>query len=151
MRVLPILCCLAGLLAGCDSLRGPHQAVVLPAVRGRVVDAVTREPVKAARVTRTAGESAMSNPASPQHGGERLQETPPARTAKDGTFEMGEVRGGFLLFERIPPLLVSLRIEHGAYRTFTTNVDLLVVKPVQTPEGSVIEVGELAVQPKGEP
>ncbi len=143
-----VLLCLAGLWVGCDSVRGPHQAVVLPAVRGRVLDANTGEPVKAARVTRTAGESALPSASSPAHGAQRLQETPPARTARDGHFAMSAVRAGFLVFERTPPLLVSLRVEHGRYRTFTTNVDLLVVQPVQTPDGPVIDVGELAIQPR---
>ena len=134
-------------LTGCDSLRGPHQGIVAPAVQGRVLDETTLEPVAGARVYRSAGSTSAPSPAE-RHGGEVLQEPAPASTERDGRFRLGEIRAGYLLFERTPPLLISLRVEHSRYRMFSTNVDLLKVQPVQTPAGPVIPVGDLHLTPK---
>ena len=142
MRRGAMLLGLAWLLVGCDSLRGPHQGVVAPAVQGRVVDAATLEPVAGARVHRVAGTTPQPSPAE-RHGGEVLQDPAPARTEPDGSFNLDELRSGYLLFERTPPLLISLRVEHSRYRTFSTNVDLLKVRPVQTSNGAVVAVGDL--------
>jgi len=134
-------------LTGCDSLRGPHQGIVAPAVEGRVLDAVTFEPVAGARVHRLSGTDPVPKP-SERHGGEVLQDPAPASSAPDGSFRLGAIRGGYLLFERTPPLLVSLQVEHSRYRTFSTNVDLLKVPPAQTSNGAVISVGDLHLTPK---
>lgn len=138
------------LVVGCDSVRGPHQGVVLPAVRGRVVDATTLEPVKGARVHRSAGLDDVP-PAKPQHGGAAMQAPAPASTDRDGRFCLGVVRGGYLLFEQTPPLLVGLQIEHPLYRTFSTNVDLLRVPSVQTGNGPEVDVGEVGLTLKRAP
>lgn len=138
---------LAWLVSGCDSLRGPHQGIVAPAVEGRVLDAVTLEPVTGARVHRVAAGTSTPS-AAERHGGEVLQDPLLASTGPDGSFRLGEIRGGYLLFERAPPLLVTLRIEHSRYRMFSTNVDLLKVQPVQMPAGPAIPVGDLRLTPK---
>ena len=138
------------LVVGCDSVRGPHQAVVMPAVRGRVVDSATLEAVAGARVYRSAG-PVSDQRAEPPHGGERLQAPAPAGTDRDGRFEMGAVRGGYLLFEQPPPMLLGLRIEHPQYRSFVTNVDLLLVPPVQTTKGSEVDLGDLPLTLKEAP
>lgn len=146
MRRGLLLAGLAILVVGCDSLRGPHQEIVAPSVEGRVLDAETHQPVGGARVHRVVGGTVEVKPAE-RHGGEILQDSPPAVTASDGGFRLGAVRGGYLLFERTPPLLVTLRVEHSRYRTFLTNVDLVKVPPAQTSNGPVVLVGDLLLTP----
>lgn len=137
----------AFLVLGCDSVRGPHQETVLPAVRGRVVDAATLEPVRGARVRRLAG-STDARTAAPQHGGAVLQAPAPARTDREGRFSLGVVRGGYLLFEQTPPLMIGLTFEHPRYQSFSTNVDLVLVPPVPTASGPEVDLGELRLYPK---
>jgi hypothetical protein len=133
---------LALTLAGCTSLRGPHQEYTAPAASGRVLDGATGQPIQGARVSRLTTRSEADDPFA-KTGGERLIEDSPAVTAADGTFYIPALRSAFLLFGSSGSLTLTLRAQHSGYQTLTTNLDLVKVKAVKTDRGPEVRAGEM--------
>ena len=135
--------------AGCDSLRGPHQQVVLPEVRGRVVDAATGGPLSGARLERLSANRRSKDPLD-QHAAERQMAPTPIRTDADGRFLFGEVRSGNLLFERAPVYVFTLTARQAGYLPLSTNIDLLKLRPVKRDGVLTVDVGDLRLERKAE-
>ena len=72
------------------------------------------------------------------------------RTDQDGTFRMKPLKGGYLLLERPAAYQFTLVVRHSGYQTLTTNIDLLVQRPVKTNHVLTVFVGDLPLKPKGD-
>jgi hypothetical protein len=135
------------LLAGCESLRGPHQEYTSPAVSGRVLDAVSGTPLKGARVSRLTSRPEAESPFQ-KTGGEQLIADSPAITEADGTFYIPALRSAYLVFGSSGSLTLTLRAERSGYLTLTTNLDLVKIKPEKTDRGPEVRAGELRLRAK---
>ena len=133
---------LALTLAGCASLRGPHQEYTSPAASGRVVDHATGEPIKNARVARLTSRSETQDPLS-KTAGERMIEDSPEVTGADGTFYIPAKRAAYLIFGSSSSLTLTLRAERSGYQTLVTNIDLVKVHAVKTDRGPEVRAGDL--------
>jgi hypothetical protein len=135
------------LLAGCGSVKGPHQQYTSPAVSGRVVDAASGEPIKGARVVRLYSKPEPVNPLL-KTGGEQLIADSPEITAADGTFYMKAQRSAYLLFGPSGSLTLTLRADRTGYLTLVTNLDLVHIKPEKTSKGPEVKAGDLRLRKK---
>jgi len=135
------------LLAGCGSVRGPHQQYDAPAVSGRVLDDATGQPLKGARVSRLAARPRAEDPLS-KTAGEKLIADSPVITEVDGAFYIPAVRSAYLLFSPSTSLLLTLRAEHSGYLALTTNLDLVKIKADKTDRGPEVRAGELRLKAK---
>ena len=142
-RILPVL-----LLAGCDTLKGPNQSYIAPAVEGRVVDAATGEPLRDARVQRHLKPPTRADSFSTK-GAEKLRTAPTLRSDADGRFRIAPDKGGYLLLERPGVFKFTLVVRHPTHETLTTNIDLLTIKPVKTNNVLTVFVGDLPLSGKG--
>ena len=147
MKRLLCLAVPAMLLTGCDSLKGPNQSYVAPAVQGRVVDAGSGAPLPDARIQRYLSKPANTDPLS-EKGAERLMTVPVIRPDAEGRFCVDPKRSGHLLFERTGVFQFTLVVRCAAYQTLTTNIDLIKIKPVKTNNVLTVFVGDLTLQPK---
>ena len=136
------------LLAGCDTLKGPNQSYIAPAVEGRVVDGVSGQPLRDARVQRHLKPPARSNSFSTK-GAEKLRTVPTLRSDPEGRFRIAPEKGGYLLLERPGVFEFTLVVRHPTHETLTTNIDLLKIKPVKTNKVLTVFVGDLPLSGKG--
>ena len=139
----------ACLWTGCDTLKGPNESDVAPAVEGRVVDAVSGAPLPDARVQRYLSEPKPSDPLK-EHGAERLFTVPSVRSDAEGRFRIDSAKGGYLMFARPGVFGFTLVVRHPTHQTLTTNIDLLKFKPVKTNGVLTTLVGDLPLDPKQE-
>jgi hypothetical protein len=146
MKQLFPLTLTAFLLAGCDTLVGPNQSYVAPAVEGRVVDARSGAPLQNARVQRYLGEPAKPDPFA-EKGAQRLQSVPALRSDAEGRFRISPEKGGYLLFQHSPVLELTLVVRCASYQTLSTNIDLIKLKPVKTNDVLTLFVGDLPLDP----
>lgn len=135
------------LLVGCDTLVGPNQSYIAPAVEGRVVDAATGAPLENARVQRYLKEPAKTDPLA-EKGAQRLQTVPSLKSDAEGRFRIKPEKGGYLLFQRPGAFQLTLVVRCSAYQTLTTNIDLVKIKPVKTNDVLTVHVGNLPLEPK---
>jgi hypothetical protein len=142
------LCAFLLLLTGCDTLKGPNQSYVAPAVEGCVVSAVSGQPLPDARIQRYLRNPNRSDPLD-NHGAERLLTVPSVRSGADGQFRIAPEKGGYLLLEHPSVLQFTLVIRHATHQTLTTNVDLAQIKPVKTNNVLTVFVGDLPLTSKG--
>lgn len=149
MKRLFCLGLLACLWSGCDSLKGPNQSYIAPAVEGRVVDAASGEPLSDARIQRYLGKPTKSNPLS-EKGAQRLLVVPTLNSDADGRFRIAPVRGGYLLLSQPGVFEFTLVVRQSSHQTLTTNIDLLKIKPIKTNNVSTVFVGDLPLEPEPE-
>jgi hypothetical protein len=135
------------LLAGCGSLKGPHQQYTSPAVSGRVLEAATGQPLKGARVSRLTSRPEADDPFL-KTAGEQLIADSPIITGTDGTFYIPAVRAAYLLFGPSGSLTLTLRAEHSGFLTLTTNLDLVKIKSEKTERGPEVRAGDLRLRAK---
>jgi hypothetical protein len=134
-------------VTGCGTLTGPNQEYIAPAVRGRVVDGRTSQPIAGASVRRHPGNPPPRDPF-PKKGGVLLMEPAPAVTDAQGYFRIPAEKSAHLLLTPSATLLITVLAEHSQYSATRTNLDLLLVQPVPTPHGPEVDAGELRLQPK---
>lgn len=135
------------LLAGCGTVTGPNQQYDAPAVSGRVVDAVTGQPIKSVRVSRLTTRPEAMDPFLKTAGQQMIADTP-VRTGADGTFYLKALRSAYLIFSPSSSLSLTLSAEHSRYQTLITNLDLVKIKADKTDRGPEVKTGELRLQPK---
>jgi len=140
-RILALLIPLL-LLTGCDTLKGPNQSFVAPAVEGRVVDAESGAPLQKAGVQRYLEPPSKQDPLA-EKGAQRLMTVPTIRSGPDGRFQIGPQRGGYLLMSHPGVFQITLVVRHDTHQTLTTNIDLIKVKPIKTNGVPTVLVGDL--------
>lgn len=148
LRCVNRLFCLALpalLLVGCDTLKGPNQSYVAPAVEGRVVDAESGEPLRDARIQRHLRQPTKTDPLA-HRGAERLRQVPTLRSDAKGQFRIAPEKGGYLLLERSGVFQFTLVVRHSTHQTLTTNIDLIKVKPIRTNNVLTVFVGDLPLE-----
>jgi len=116
----------------CDTLKGPHQSYLAPAVQGRIVDADSGEPLQNARVQRYLGKPTPNKDPFAEKGAQHLITVPVVNSDESGLFSIAPERGGYLLLEQPPVYEITLVIRHRTHQTLTTNIDLAKLKPVKT-------------------
>lgn len=134
-------------LVGCSSLRGPHQEYTLVAVKGRVVNAQTGEPIEGARVYRQVGPQSNYDPHR-MKGAELLTLPTPAVTDGNGQFRLPSERSAALLFQSSSITLFRLNVTHSGYQPLSTNIDLIKIRPYKTGRGPEVDVMDLGLQPR---
>lgn len=149
MKRLLWLVCLSAFSTGCDTLKGPNQSIVAPAVEGRVVDAVSGEPLPDAGIQRFLRAPSKSDPLS-EKGAERLLQVPTVSSDAHGVFRIAAEKGGYLLFSQPGVFAFTLVVRHPTCQTLTTNIDLLEIRPVKTNGVSTVFVGDLPLKPTAE-
>ncbi len=135
------------LVSGCDTLKGPNQSIVAPAVEGRVVDAVSGKPVSDARIQRHLQKPAKSDPLA-EKGAQRLLLEPTVNSDANGRFSIAPEKGGYLLFSQPGVYAFTLVVRHPTHQTLTTNIDLLEIRPVKTNDVLTVFVGDLPLDPE---
>lgn len=140
--VLPAILC-----SGCDTLKGPNQSYIAPAVEGRVVDSASGEPLEDARIQRHLREPTRSDPLATK-GAEQLRQVPTLKSDAEGNFKIAPVKGGYLLMERSGVFQFTLVVRHSTHQTLTTNIDLLKIKPIKTNDVVTVFVGDLPLELK---
>ena len=135
------------LALGCDTLKGPNQGYVAPAVEGRVVDARTGDPLEGVRVKRYLEEPEQQDPLATK-GATKLMQVPTASTDRDGHFFIVPEKGGYLLFEHPGVYELFLTLQRKDYQLLQTNIDLVKLKPVKTNKVLTVHVGDLPLSPK---
>ena len=147
MKTYVALALLAVMLIGCDTLKGPNQAYIAPAVKGRVVDAQSGVPLEGVLVKRYLEKPGQEDPFA-THGASKLMQVPFATTDAEGYFFHDPERGGYLLFEHPGAYEIYLVLQCKGYTTLTTNIDLVKIKPVKTNDLLVVTVGDLPLESK---
>ena len=147
MRILFSMLLLAVLVVGCDTLRGPNQGYIAPAVEGCVIDASTGEPVKGVLVKRYLERPGQKDPLDTR-GATKLLQVPTDSTDSDGSFHIVPERGGYLLFEHPGVYELFLTLQRRHYEVLVTNVDLVKIKPFKTNNVLTVHVGDLPIRPK---
>lgn len=142
--LMPVL-----LWTGCDTLKGPNQPYIAPAVEGRVLDAVSKEPLEDAHVQRYLGKPTRADPFA-EKGAQRLMTVPVLNSDAQGRFKISPDRGGNLLFSTPPVYEITLVVRHDTHETLTTNIDLIKMKPVKTNKVWTLFMGDLPLEPKRE-
>ncbi len=142
MNRLCFLLFLTLLWAGCDTLKGPNQSYIAPAVEGRVVDAASGQALPDARIQRHLRAPTQSDPLA-THGAERLLTVPSLRSDTEGRFRIAPEKGGYLLLERPGVYEFMLVVRHSTHQTLSTNIDLAKIKPIKTNNVLTVFVGDL--------
>jgi len=150
MKTYAALTLLAILMIGCDTLKGPNQGYIAPAVEGRVVDARSGAPLPDVIVKRYLEKPERENPLA-THGASKLMQVPFATTDAQGHFLHDAERGGYLLFEHPGAYEIYLVLQRKGYETLTTNIDLVKIKPVKTNDLLIVHVGDLPLESESEP
>ena len=116
---------LALLAAGCDTFAPPHQAWTDAQVKGRVVDAKTRQPIPEANVSRVLGKE-LGDAYAVEKGAKQMQRRPTVTsTDGEGRFLLVGEKTAYLFLESFPSYAVTLRIQASGYETlqrYFTNV-----------------------------
>ncbi|MCU0770843.1 MAG: hypothetical protein MUE94_03600 [Verrucomicrobia bacterium] len=147
MRQAGFLLFAALVSVGCDTLKGPNQSYVVPAVEGRVVDVCSGQALPHARIQRHLRAPAKSDPLD-RHGSEQLLMVPTVRSDAEGRFWIAPEKAGYLLLEHPGVLEFTLVVRHATHQTLTTNIDLVHIKPVKTNNLLTVFVGDLPLEPK---
>jgi hypothetical protein len=147
MRVLIGLFTMLFLVAGCSSLKGPNQEYTMVAVKGRVMDSETGQPVEGARVVRQVGARSEYDPRR-MKGAEVLTLPSPAVTSASGHFRLPSQKGASLLFQQSSITLFRLNVNHSDYKSFSTNIDLIKIRPYKTARGPEVDVMDLGLEPR---
>ena len=131
---------------GCDTVHGPSLDVVAPRVRGRVVDAVSGEPVAGVRAGRRL--TGWRQPTGGYRRGaeEFLLLQDEDRTGKDGLFELPPKRVALLFSLRDPGLQMGLELRHGRYLPWNTNFPVRALS--EDPSEPRIEAGDIPLTPR---
>jgi hypothetical protein len=139
---------LASLLLTCALVacktHSPSQYVA-PRVMGRVLDQQTHQPIPDVRVRRIRPEGGAHTRDTPK-GGQLMEQSPAARTGKDGTFVLQSVRD-LVLFRMIGWYSVSLSFEHTRYERFVA--DYTLANATNTAKGEpVVNTGDILLTPR---
>lgn len=134
---------------GCDSIKGPNQSYLAPAVEGRLVDATSGEPLPDGWVKRYLGKPSKPDPLA-EKGAQRLMTVPTVTSDENGQFQIAPEKGGYLLMTPAPVYNITLVARHQGYETLTTNIDLLKIKPVKTNKVLTVFVGDLPLKSKSD-
>lgn len=134
---------------GCDTLKGPNQSYIVPAVEGRVVDARSGEPLEEARVQRYLGKNTQPDPLATK-GAQRLLLVPTVNSDPQGQFRISPEKSGNLLLEPQPVYEITLVIRHATHQTLTTNINLIQIRPVRTNKVPVLQLGDVPLEPKSD-
>lgn len=137
----------AVLLAGCDTLKGPNQSYVAPAVQGRVIDAESGAPLEEARIQRHLRKPTKIDPFA-EKGSQKLRQVPTLRSDPEGHFQIAPIKSGHLLLEQSGVFEFTLVVRCASYRTLTTNIDLVKIKPFKTNNVLTVFVGDLPLEPE---
>jgi hypothetical protein len=134
------------LLTGCQ---GRKEGYLAPAMKGRVVDAVSGDPLPDAHLKRHLGKPAQSDPFA-EKGAQRLKTARRVDSDALGRFTIPPERGRYLLAYPPPVYDLTLIIRHAGHQTLTTNIDLIKIRPFETNGVLTVEVGDLPLEPDPE-
>ena len=135
----------SGLLCGCAELAPPHQSWTEAQVQGRVVDAVTGQPLHGATVSRVQ-KAPREDSGAGQHGAIQIQDRPTvAVTDKEGRFVLDPVKTAYLFLESYPTFEVVLRIQHSGHETLQRRMTNVTWTDRKSPP--LIQTGDLALKP----
>ena len=130
--------------SGCKSYS--PSPYVSPRVEGRVVDALTRQPIRNAEVRRLTADQ-RSWTMEPPKGGEVLKIGAAAvRTAGDGTFVLVSERS-INVIPRSGWFSVSLAFHHSFYQDFATNYTIAAATNTVTGE-PLVRAGDIPLVPR---
>jgi hypothetical protein len=121
-----------------------NSQYISPRVTGRVLDAVTSQPLRNVSIRRlTPGQ--IEAVGSPEAGDRSLERTPAIRAGKDGRFDLDSERD-LTLFRRASWYSVTLAFTHKGYERFVTNYTLTSAVVASNGE-PVVEAGIIMLQP----
>ena len=142
----PLGVIVSGFLLGCAELAPPHQSWTEARVDGRVVDAVTGQPLHGASISRVQKDPSP-DPGAGQHGAIQMQERPTvAVTDKEGRFVLDPVKTAYLFLESYPTFEVVLRIQHPGHETLQRRMtNVLWSDRKSAPR---IQAGDIALKPR---
>jgi hypothetical protein len=135
---------LAVLWAGCQSSPVLNSQYISPRVTGRVLDAVSSQPIRNVSIRRLAtGQSSTMDPTA--KGDQSLERLRSLRTDADGRFDLDSERA-LTLFRRAGWYSATLAFTHNGHERFVTNFTLAsaVIEPSGEP---VVNAGNILLQP----
>jgi hypothetical protein len=134
----------ACLLAGCQSSPVLNSQYISPRVTGRVVDAVTSQPIRNVSIRRqTPGQTGAVS--SLGAGDRSLERTPALRTDREGRFDLDSERD-LTLFRRADWYSVTLAFTRKGYERLVTNYTLTSAVVASNGE-PVVHAGSIFLQP----
>lgn len=132
------------LLAGCQSSPVLNSQYISPRVTGRVLDAVTSQPIRNVSIRRLVSDQNPA-PSASAKGGQSLERVPTLRTGADGRFDLSSERD-LTLFRQAGWYAVTVAFTRAGYERLTTNYTL--ASAVVAPSGEpVVNAGNILLQP----
>lgn len=143
MRKILVLAGCALVLVGCESFVA--QGYVSPRVEGRVLDAVTREPLRNVSVRRLTNTDNLGNYSyMPPRGGEMMLASGAARTDRSGKFKLAAEQVALGVVS-----IISMEFEFrcSGYQTLITNFPSSLLTNSAAKGPPTIFAGEIALEP----
>jgi hypothetical protein len=132
-------------LVGCKS--NPLSLTISPRITGRVLAADTGNPLADVQV-RNGEQAGTRYSTSPPKGGEQLMTRAPVETDPDGRFVLN-TQSALTPFRGSGWFSVQLSFEHAGYERFLTNYSYLSLGTNTLNGQSVLDAGEIRMQPAG--